>query len=246
MKYQIYEVGGKVRDEFLGVDSNDIDYSIIVDSMLWHLDINVIYNKMIQELEDKGYTIYTKTPNMFCFKAKFPKGHTHENTTADFVLARRESGYIKGTRTPNVTLGSLHDDLIRRDFTVNCIAKDLDNNYIDPFNGQQDIINKIIRTPMDASISFNNDPLRVIRALRFYVTKRFSFSDNVIEAIKLFDIELLDIISKEQISEELYKMFHFDTNLTLKLLLWLNTINPGLTEKIFNDGLWLMPTLKRK
>src|SRR5690606_30415197 len=103
---------------------------------------------------------------------------------------------------------------------VNALAKDEDGNLIDLFGGQKDLANNILRTPMDASISFNNDPLRIIRALRFMVTKGFAVSDSIIESIQFFDASKMDVVSDERIIQEFHKMFHFDTKRSMQILYW--------------------------
>lgn len=242
MKYKLYEVGGAVRDSFLGLVSKDIDYTVVMENPELYKTPEEAFWGFSQTIKEEGYEVFLETENCFTIRAKFPKSSPHSGLVADFVLARKEIGYIKGTRTPNVILGTLEDDLLRRDFTVNSLARDLDGNIIDLFNGQSDLMLKILRTPTDTNISFNDDPLRIIRALRFSITKGFSFSDSMITAITLFDAEKMDVVSGERIREELNKMFKFDTRKTLSTLYWLFNINTRLHDKLFEDGMWLKPT----
>jgi tRNA nucleotidyltransferase/poly(A) polymerase len=161
-------------------------------------------------------------------------------------MARKELGYIKGTRQPVVEIGTLMDDLTRRDFTVNAMARELDGSVVDPFNGAKDLQDMILRTPLDTAVSFNNDPLRIIRALRFSVTKSFGFSDHIIDAIKAFDFRLMIVVSDDRIREELHKMFKHDTFNTLRILRLLQDWNPQLfAHIIMRDKFWLEPTNKK-
>jgi poly(A) polymerase len=246
MKYELYEVGGRVRDKLLGLQSNDVDYSVVIEHHAgWGTDVNIVFALFVQQIKSEGFKVFVETPDCFTVRAKFPKGHVHEGLDADFVLARREDGYIKGTRKPNVVLGTLMDDLLRRDFTVNAMAEDMGGNIIDPFGGQNDLMKGLIKTPTDAGVSFNDDPLRILRALRFGITKGFAYSHEVISAISLFEPSRMDVVSTERIRAELTKMFKHDTSLSLTFLSWLQRINYKLYDNILRDGLWLEPTTKK-
>lgn len=244
MKYELFEVGGKIRDEFLGLKSKDIDYSVVVEESMQDNDPEIVFDEFARQLEEEGFEIFQKTFDCFTIRAMFPKDHKHSGV-ADFVLARKELGYIPNTRTPKVVLGTLEDDLERRDFTVNSLAKDSDGNIIDCFGGEKDLLAGILRTPIDTGVSFNDDPLRILRAMRFMVTKGFAVSDNIIETIEMFDVSKMSVVSTERIREELHKMFHFDTKRTMQILYWLNQINPELHSDIFSRDMWLMPTNKK-
>jgi len=179
MDFQLYEVGGRVRDKFLGLDSKDI-----------------------------------------------------------------EEGYHSGTRKPKSSFGTLEDDLIRRDFTVNAMAENAQGDIIDLFDGMSHLKNGLLRTPTDSVVSFNQDPLRILRAFRFAITKQLCFSDDIVTAIKLFQSEKMSVVSQERIREELTKMFKHDTLLTLRYLRWLEDMNPKLHRIVLSNGMWLMPTTK--
>jgi len=156
------------------------------------------------------------------------------------VLARKELGYIQGTRTPIVVPGMLYDDLERRDFRLNALAKDEDGTIIDFFNGIEDLKNMILRTPIDVKKTFDDDPLRILRAGRFSITKGFTIADDLRYEMKNYDYEnKMGVVSEQRIREELVKCFKYDT---LKTLLMLNEF-PTLRNYIFkNTNLWLKPT----
>jgi tRNA nucleotidyltransferase/poly(A) polymerase len=246
MKYELFEVGGAVRDSILGIDCKDIDYTVVItgapsnDANMAFLWFNVI-------LEQEGYQVFLATPEVFTIRAKFPKDHKHAGLVADFVLARKESGFIPNTRRPlNIELGTLEDDLLRRDFCINAIARDLNGNLIDPFDGKTDLIDGILRCPVSPEISFNDDPLRILRALRFSLTKDMWLDDTLILAIKDADVDrFIETVSIERIREELMKMFKFDTKESLKILSDLNNWNYRLYDYIL-DNIWLKPTTEAK
>ena len=241
MKYELYEVGGKIRDELLGLQSKDVDYSVVTDRL--QQDPLTVFYIFEDTLKREGYDVFLSTPECFTIRAMFPKDHQYSGV-ADFVLARKEE-YVQGSRKPTVFLGTLKDDLERRDFTVNALAKDSDGKIVDYFGGRKDLLNGILKTPIDTGVSFNDDPLRILRAMRFMVTKGFAVSDNIIETIETFNVSKMEVVSTERIREELLKMFHFDTKRTMQILYWLNQINPELHSNIFSRDMWLMPTNKK-
>lgn len=240
--FTFYEVGGKVRDELLGLKSKDIDYVAVLDEQLlktgWNMSF--IFSALEEHLIHNGYKIFLSTPDCLTIRARFPDDHINKGIAADFVLARREMGYIEGTRSPIVEPGNLYDDLLRRDFTINAMAKDLDGTLIDPFGGQEDLKNRILRTPVDPEITFNDDPLRLLRAIRFKITKQMNFHPDVWKAIRYFNYkEKMFVVSEERIREELYKAFKADTLATMGML----CDNPKLAAYIFDETkLWLKPT----
>lgn len=126
------------------------------------------------------------------------------------------------------------------------MAKDIEGNMVDLFEGEKDLRNNILRTPTDTAISFNDDPLRIVRAMRFSITKGFDFSDDIWRTIATFDgIKFTKVVSTERTREELYKMFKFDTRKTLDLLSTLSKINYMLYLAIIPQELWLEPTTKK-
>jgi poly(A) polymerase len=238
---KIYQVGGAVRDKILGLISKDIDFSFVIEDTQ-NLSVKEAFSIMEVYLKVNHYDVFLSTPEMYTIRAKFPNDHINKGLVADFVLARKELEYIPDTRKPVVIPGTLFDDLQRRDFTVNAIAEDEEGNLTDPFNGLDDIRDKILRTPIKSLITFKDDPLRVLRALRFKITKGFEFNDEIHQTLQLYDASLLNVVSTERIREELFKMFSFNTLKSLKIL----NDYPQFKNYIFkNNLLWLKPTMEK-
>ena len=242
---QIFKVGGCIRDKFLGLDSKDIDFTFVCENSK---SVEEGWGEMKTWLIVNGFEIFLETPDCFTIRAKFPKGHKHEGLVADFVMARKEIGYTEGTRRPILELGTLHDDLIRRDFTVNALAEDIDGNLIDPFNGVRDLKSGVLKTPIDANITMMDDPLRILRALRFTVTKDFEMSGEIWQAIQQPNIlkKLELTVSGERIREEIGKMMKHNTTRSIRLLMDVDDIVPGFLDLVFKNGMWLMPTFKKQ
>jgi poly(A) polymerase len=242
---QIFKVGGCVRDELLGLSSKDIDFTFVVDDT--RLSVEDGFASMFKWLNDEGFQIFLSTPEMFTIRAKFPLNHPHTGLVADFVMARKEIGYEEGTRRPILQVGTLEDDLVRRDFTLNAMAVDEDGNLIDLFDGKWALENRMLITPLDPEITFMDDPLRMLRALRFSITKGFTIAPIVWNA--MFIPGLLDklekVVSPERIREEVLKMFEADTAASLRLFADIDRIEPRFTDLIFGRTMWLKPTFEK-
>lgn len=244
MYFNLFEVGGKVRDEILGVKSKDVDFVAVPNEMLLkdYTEASDMFRVLSDYLTSEKFEIFLVTPNCYTIRARFPEGHKYEGV-ADFVMARKEVGYISGTRTPIIKPGSLFDDLERRDFTLNAMARGEDGKIIDFFNGMEDLKNMVLRTPLDCQVTFDDDPLRICRSVRFSITKGFTMSNEIIETIKTYDYKSkMFVVSSERIREELTKCFKYDS---LKTILLLNEF-PRLRDYLFKiNGLWLEPTFKK-
>lgn len=248
---KMFEVGGCVRDEILGVPSKDIDFSVVLDDadMLTHsrTDGKAIepFDLMVVKLQEMGFKIFVETPEHFTVRAQFPKNSERARLTADFVLARKEGTYSDGRRPDSVEPGTLEDDLARRDFTMNAIAKDADGTLIDPFNGVDDIDHMLIRAVGDPRERLLEDALRAVRALRFAVTKNFTIEGELMKVL-MWDTEVMDAvadkISDERIREELSKMFRFNTLKSMDIL----SHYKGLTSAMFSGSVSLDATMKQK
>lgn len=240
--FRFYKVGGCVRDALMGLKSKDIDYTVVPEDAEMFSGVDGAFEAMQQHLEGLGFHIWQSTPDCSTIRAKFPEDSKHAGLTADFVLSRKEIGYIKGTRKPIVELGTLYDDLARRDFTVNAIAQEEeDGAFIDPFGGLHDIKKMVLRTPLPVYETFDDDPLRILRGVRFAVTKGFYLAADVRKAINNYDYrQKMYVVSEERIREELFKMMKHDTLKSLQTLIY---EFPELGEYIFKKTqLWLKPT----
>lgn len=243
---KIYKVGGVIRDAILGIENKDVDFTFVLEDT--NITVEEGFRIMSDWMKEEGYEIFLSTPSCFTIRAKFPLSSVHAGLVADFVLARKEVGYIEGTRRPKLELGSLYDDLERRDFTVNAMAEDENGNIIDMFNGEQDLEDRILRTPIDPRITMMDDPLRILRALRFSITKGFRISHDIFDAMTQPQIleKMRTTVSSERIREEISKMMKHDTVKTIKLL---NDVDehhiPGFLHLIFDKGIWLNPTNKK-
>ena len=243
---KIFEVGGCVRDEILNVKTDDIDFTFVLDDLSGTVESG--WDSMVSHLDSEGFKIFLKTEDCFTVRAMFPRGHQHEGLVADFVMARKEVGVIEGTRKPILELGTLEDDLTRRDFTVNSLAKSLDGEVIDLFDGVKDLKRGVLKTPLDPVITLLDDPLRLLRALRFSITKNFKIDDDLWNA--MFTPGLLDklelVVSTERIQNELKKMMKHDTVASLRLFNRIDQNEPRLLEIMFKGDMWLSPSMKKK
>ena len=243
--FKMYEVGGCVRDEILGLKSKDIDYVAVPSEDLLKdvSSAHTMFSILEGYLRIEGFELFLVTPDCFTIRAKFPKGHRYEGV-ADFVMARKEVGYIPNTRQPMVVPGTLRDDLIRRDFTLNALAKDEDGTIIDMFDGMWALENKLLITPQDAIATMSDDPLRLLRAFRFSITKGFDISPRIWETCYVDSIieKLEKVVSQERIRDEVFKMMKHDTLKTLNLFEKIKYTNPKILEIMFGSGMWLKPT----
>jgi tRNA nucleotidyltransferase/poly(A) polymerase len=241
-KFKLYKVGGCVRDTLLGLKSKDIDYSFIFEEIDTTITPDEYFIKMKNILESIGVEIFQLRPDCFTIRGRL------NGESVDYVMGRKETYPNPESRIPLVEMGNLYEELRRRDFTVNAIAEDEDGNLIDPFNGVKDIKDKILKCPINAKTSFNDDPLRMLRALRFAITKGFKMSSEVSMVI-LADEDMWEkfskVVSQERIREEVFKMFKHDTIEALDLLCTLQMNSPvNVMEKIFANGMWLKPTFE--
>ena len=236
--YKEYLVGGAVRDEILGLSNKDLDYVFVFEDLDENQTAEECFNEMYQNIQDRG-EIFLSTPS--CYTIRYKDRKTKE--VKDVVMARKEVGYVPGTRTPIVKPGTLYDDLMRRDATLNALAKDEDGTIIDYFGGLEDLTNRVLRTPLEPIKTFDDDALRIIRFIRFSITKGFSIPNDITNVIRNYDYESkMGVVSTERIREELFKCFKFNT---LKTLHELNRF-PDLRDYIFkNNLLWLKPTMEQ-
>lgn len=189
-----YVIGGFVRD-------------LILDRGA-HKDIDIVVVGSGIELAKQVSGNLPNNPKVQVFKTYGTAMLRHENVEIEFVGARKES-YSEHSRNPSVETGTLEDDQNRRDFTINALALDLNEDrfgdVLDPFNGIDDLENKIIRTPLDPNITFSDDPLRMLRAIRFATQLDFKIDDESLSAISENNARI-KIISRERVVVELNKI----------------------------------------
>lgn len=189
---EAFVIGGFVRDLFLNRESKDIDVVTLGKGI-------ELAELVHQQLPDSYLSVFK---NFGTAQVKF------HDLEIEFVGARKES-YNHNSRKPTVETGSLKDDQDRRDFTINALAIGLtEANFgklLDPFQGVLDIENKIIKTPLQPDITYSDDPLRMLRAIRFATQLGFTIEEKSFEAITK-NKKRIDIVSKERIADELNKI----------------------------------------
>jgi len=199
---KVYEVGGSIRDSLMGLPCKDRDFCVIAKS----------YEDMKNYLLSRGAVIYLERPQFFAIRCKLPG-----LGDSDFTLARKEGFYSDG-RHPNevVICETIEEELCRRDFTIGAMARGEDGIIIDPFNGLQDIKDKLLRCVGDTQERFKEDYLRMMRAVRFHITKGFELHYDIQRCLDSYAfVNKLKLVSRERVYEELRKCFEYDTVKTL-------------------------------
>ncbi len=189
---ELYLIGGFVRDILLDRERDEFDFLIIGSG--------------IEFAKGLAKKLRIKKVNVF---KNFGTAHfKYDNVDLEFVGARKES-YMRNSRKPIVENGTFEDDISRRDFTINTLAVSLNKSnfgkLIDTYGGLQDIEHKLIKTPLDPMVTFDDDPLRILRAIRFASQLNFNLDESLKEAANKL-AERLKIISQERITDEFFKI----------------------------------------
>ena len=220
-------VGGAVRDAFMGVRSKDWDFTVEAPS----------FDALVEAVEQHG-EVFKVSPETFTVRAKV------DGMDLDFVMARKDGPYSDGRRPDWVEPGTLEQDLSRRDFTVNALAKSEDGTIIDLFDGQFHLGKRLLVAVGEPRDRFLEDALRVFRAVRFAITKDFTISSDTRQAIhNLSVLDKVEEVSVERIREELHRCFAHDTTRTMTTLV--NDF-PELLGVMARKGIWLIPSNKEK
>jgi tRNA nucleotidyltransferase/poly(A) polymerase len=220
----------------MGLVSKDVDFAVEAES----------FSAMEKGLMERGFKVFLSTPEFLTIRAQVPASEKEllaRTKVADFVLCRKDSAGSDGRRPDFVEPGTILDDLARRDFTMNAIARDVvTGEVLDPHGGMRDIKNCLLKFVGDPVRRISEDGLRVLRGMRFMITKSLiAHPDTDAALASPLALEMLNKVSIERVREELEKMFAHDTVRSVKLLA---NFHPQLHEVIFRDGLRLMPTLK--
>lgn len=227
MNITIYEVGGSLRDEYLGLTSKDKDYAVEAPS----------FDAMRDFIVARGAKIYVETPKYLTIRA-----HDALLGPQDFTLCRQDGEYIDGRHPETVKGGTILQDLERRDFTCNAMARSVETGeWLDPYDGRKDIEDRLLRAVGGARARFDEDKLRMFRALRFAVTKGFRLQHEICNAIGCYTSYDFRNVSTERIREELLKMFRKDPERSFYLL---NHDFPNLWSLVMERGIWFKPTVE--
>lgn len=229
-----FEVGGCVRDEMLGLPVKDVDFSVEAPS----------FAVMVAELEAAGFRIFQTREEFLTVRAGVPQGSPLRERTrdADFVMCRADGPSSDGRRPDFVTPGTVLDDLARRDFTVNAMARTEAGELVDPFQGEQDLRDGVLRFVGDAMQRVTEDGLRVLRGFRFMVSKGLTPEAETASVLRSPEAaEMLASVSVERVRDEVDRMFRAD-NLTAMGLL--ASLPPATQAAVFREGLRLTPTLR--
>lgn len=216
LEVSCFLIGGFVRDKIIGRPTKDADIVCLGDGI-------ALAHKVAEKFNPQPSVAFFK--NFGTAQIKLP------DLEVEFVGARKES-YAYHSRKPEVEVGTLADDQKRRDFTINALAINLQTEnfgkLIDPFNGLEDINKEVIQTPLEPAQTFSDDPLRMMRAIRFATQLNFTIAPSTFEAIKE-NADRINIVSKERITDELNKIM-----LTAKPSIgWDLLFTSGLLQKIF-------------
>tara|TARA_Y100001970_G_scaffold271481_1_gene366937 strand:- start:55473 stop:56201 length:729 start_codon:yes stop_codon:yes gene_type:complete len=242
MTIRLFEVGGSIRDELMGID-NPPDRDFCAESPNG-------WGGLLAWCNDTMERVFVVTPQFFTIRGMMPNG-----TAIDVVMCRKDGSSSDGRHPDHVEPGTLLDDLARRDFTVNAMAREVDpktlepiGDIIDPFDGSFDLEHRIIRCVGDTKERIHEDGLRILRAARFIITKGLFPHPDLDAELKspLPWLWMDDTVSTERIREELQKMFK---NHGIEAIRFFSN---SCTQKALdillgeNSSIWLKPVMEKK
>ena len=242
MTIKLFEVGGSIRDELMGID-NPPDRDFCAESPDgWEALLTWCHANMER--------VFLVTPEFFTVRGRMSNGDS-----IDIVMCRKDGPSSDGRHPDSVKPGTLLDDLTRRDFTVNAMAREVDpgtlapmGGLIDPFEGRRDLLNRRLKCVGETSQRLHEDGLRILRAARFTITKELVPTPDL--SMHLRDKKWWDFVemtvSPERIREELTKMFKHNTVLTLRFLM--SNCSPSAIDFLFEgiSDIWLKPTMEKR
>lgn len=232
---KFFRVGGCVRDDLLGVKTKDVDFAVEAES----------FDAMLAAVEARCSKVFRNDKTGVPVGAEFFRlgGVDPEFGAVDFVLCRKDGPSTDGRRPDFVEPGTLLDDLARRDFTVNAMAEAEDGTLVDPFGGQRDLADRMLRFVGKAEDRLAEDALRAFRGVRFQVTKGFTLDDEARAAVQAMTPEQFDAVSDNRVRDEMFKCFAADTEASLRAF---SVEFPNLLRLALARGLWLKPTLEER
>ena len=236
---RIFEVGGSIRDELMGItEFPDRDFCAVAPS----------WSALLEWCHANMERVFQVKPDFLTIRGRMPNGDS-----IDVVMCRKDGSSSDGRHPDTVEAGTLLDDLARRDFTVNAMAREVDpttlepiGEIIDPFHGRQDLISGILRCVGVTSMRLEEDGLRVLRAVRFSITKDLEFCPDLLANLKSGHWWTFagETVSSERIREELTKMFKHSTARTMTMFI---EFLPAEALELFDvAGIWLKPTMGKK
>ena len=239
---RLFEVGGSIRDELMGIDNPpDRDFCAVSPEG---------WGALLEWAQFNMHKVFLTTPEFFTIRGMMANG-----TAIDIVMCRIDGTSSDGRHPDLVEAGTLLDDLARRDFTVNAMAREVDpktlmpiGEIIDPHMGFEDLKNNALRCVGDTVERLEEDGLRLLRAARFAITKDLIPDDELETALQdePWWAFVERSVSEERIREELTKMFKHDTTAALRFLM--HHCSPGAIDFLFGDttNIWLKPTMEKK
>lgn len=242
MTIRLFEVGGSIRDELLGIDKI-LDRDFCAEAPSW--------KDLLSWCQTNMKKVFLVTPEFFTVR-----GITQNGVPIDVVMCRKDGASSDGRHPDFVEPATLLDDLSRRDFTINAMAREVDpltlspiGEIIDPFGGREDLQTHVLRCVGEARERIDEDGLRVLRAVRFCVTKRLGASTELLKCLKDPSVWqfMKESVSVERIREELNKMLKVDTVSTFRFLTS-NCCSMTAVDVLFDNtsGLWLKATLEKR